>query len=124
MVNKKQTNITVKLIAKRRVICIRPTMPQEKKTLRKGRKYLEPKKYEVFKKKEATHVREYRLKRMSEQLQVSTAVSTSKTTPTTSSASLSKQILSRSVHKTERSLIQSAKEDRGDRSFCQKIQYT
>ena len=28
---KKQTKIAVELIAKRKVICIRPTMPQEKK---------------------------------------------------------------------------------------------
>ena len=41
---------------------------------------------------------------MSEQLQVSTATSISETTPTTSSAFSTKQISSRSVHKTERSL--------------------
>ena len=41
---------------------------------------------------------------MSEQLQVSTAAPTSETTPTTSSAFSTKQILGRSVHKTERSL--------------------
>ena len=40
---------------------------------------------------------------MSEQLQVSTETSTSETTPTTSSAFSTKQILSRSVHRTERS---------------------
>ena len=34
-VNKKQTKITVELIAKRKVICIRPTMPQEKSWKRK-----------------------------------------------------------------------------------------
>ena len=51
MVNKKiQITITLELIAKRTVIYIRPTMPQEKKTERERRKYLEPKKYEVFKK--------------------------------------------------------------------------
>ena len=44
MVSKKQTKITVELISKRRVICIRPTMLQEKKTERERRKYLEPKK--------------------------------------------------------------------------------
>ena len=58
---KKQTKITAALIAKRRVICIRPTMPQERE--RERRKYLEPKKYEKFKKKEAVRVREYRLKK-------------------------------------------------------------
>ena len=56
MVNEKQTKITAELIAKRRVICIRPTMPQEK-TEKK------PKKYEVFKEKEAARVREYGLKK-------------------------------------------------------------
>ena len=71
MVNKKQTKITVELITKKSVISTRPTMPQEKKNGRKRRKYLKPKKYQVFKKKEAARVREYRLKRkMSEQLQV------------------------------------------------------
>ena len=37
-------------------------MPQEK-TERERRRYLEPKKYEVFKKKEVPRVREYRLKK-------------------------------------------------------------
>ena len=44
---------------------------------------------------------------MSGQLQVSTAMSISETTLTTSSAFSTKQILSRSVHKTERSLLSS-----------------
>ena len=38
-------------------------MPQEKKTERKRRKYLEPKRYEVFKKKKAARVREFRFKK-------------------------------------------------------------
>ena len=42
-------------IATRRVIYIRSAMPLWK--------YLEPKKYKRFKKKEAAHVREYRLKK-------------------------------------------------------------
>ena len=107
MINKKkQTKITVELIAKRRVICIRPTT--EKKTDKQRRKYLEPKKYEVFKKKEAARVSEYCLKKkMSEQLQISTATSTSEATPTTSSAFSIKQILSRRVRKTGRSLLSS-----------------
>ena len=51
MVNKKkQTKITVEPIAKRKMICIRPTMPQ-KKLKEKKRKHLQPKKYKVFKKK-------------------------------------------------------------------------
>ena len=71
MVSKKKTKITVELIAKRRVICKRPLMLPKKKTEREIRKYLEPKRYEVFKKKRAARVREYRLeKKMSEQLQV------------------------------------------------------
>ena len=75
-----------------------------KKTESERKKYLEPKKDEVFKKKEAARVREYILKKMLEQLQVSTATSTSKTIPTTSSAFSTKQTLSRSVPKTERFL--------------------
>ena len=51
------------LIGKKRVICIRPAMPQEKKTERERRKYLKPKKYEVFKKNKAARIREYRLKK-------------------------------------------------------------
>ena len=43
-------------------------------------------------------------KKMSEQLQVSTAASPSGTTSTTSSAFSTKRNLSRSIHKTERSL--------------------
>ena len=59
-------------------------MPQEKKLKEKEE---EPKKYKVFEKKEAAHVTEYRFKKkMTEQLQVSTATSTSETTPTMSSA--------------------------------------
>ena len=109
MVNKKQTKITVELITKKSVISTRPTMPQEKKNGRERRKYLKPKKYQVFKKKEAACVREYRLKRkMSEQLQVSIFNRTNfewkcsqnwKITP-----------------------IQFAKEDRRDRNSCQNIQ--
>ena len=38
-------------------------MPQEKKTERERRKYLKPKKYEVFKKNKAARIREYRLKK-------------------------------------------------------------
>ena len=38
-------------------------MPEEKKTERERRKYLQPKNYEVFKKKEATRIREYCLKK-------------------------------------------------------------
>ena len=61
--------------------------------------------YEEFKKKKADHTREYRFKKkISEQLQVSTATSTSETTPDMSSAFSTKQTMSRSVHKTERSL--------------------
>ena len=57
----------------------------------------------MFTKKEAARVREYRFKKkMSEQLQVSTAMSTLETTPSISSAFSTKQILSRSVRKTER----------------------
>ena len=44
-----------------------------------------------------------------EQLQVITATSTSETTPITSSAFSPKQILSRNVHKTERSLPSSSR---------------
>ena len=64
----------------------------------------------MFKKEESARVREYRLKRkMLEQLQVITATSTSETTPITSSAFSPKQILSRNVHKTERSLPSSSR---------------
>ena len=56
MVNKKQTKIAVELIAKRGVICIRPTMPQEKKNLKRKKKISRAK-------KEAAHFREYRLKK-------------------------------------------------------------
>ena len=41
----------------------RPTIPQDKKTKRERRKYLQPKKYEVFKKKEATRARERQTKK-------------------------------------------------------------
>ena len=59
----------------------------------------------MFEKKEAARVREYLLKKtMSQELQVSTATSTSETTPTMSSAFSTKQILSRSVRKTVISL--------------------
>ena len=44
MVNKKQTKIAVELIAKRGVICIRPTMPQEKKNLKRKKKISRAKK--------------------------------------------------------------------------------
>ena len=63
-------------------------MPQKKRkkekriTEREKRKDLEPKKYKLFKKKEAARVREYRFKK---QLQVRTAASISETIPTTSS---------------------------------------
>ena len=63
MVNKKQTNITVELFTKRRVIYISPTIPQEKNTERGRRKHVEPKKYKVFKKKETARARECRLKK-------------------------------------------------------------
>ena len=81
-------------------------MPQEKKTERERRKYLKPKKYEVFKKNKAARIREYRLKKktISEQLQVSNATSTSETLPPKSSAFSTQQILSQSVHETEKSL--------------------
>ena len=49
-------------MTKKSVICIRPTMPQEKNLERERRKYLEPKEYKVFKKKETARFREYRLK--------------------------------------------------------------
>ena len=55
MVNKKKnkkTEITVDLFVKRRVICIRRTIAQQKKTGIERRKYLEPKKYEEYKNKE------------------------------------------------------------------------
>ena len=68
-------------------------MPQEKKTERERRKYIEPKKYEVFKKKEAARVSEYRLKKMmSEKLEAIAATSTSATTSTTSSGISKKKI--------------------------------
>ena len=41
----------------------RPTIQQDKKTKRERRKYLQPKKYEVFKKKEATRARERQTKK-------------------------------------------------------------
>ena len=79
-----------------------------KKTERERQKYLEPKMYEEFKKKKAARAREYSFKKkISEQLQVSTATSTSETTPNMSSAFSAKQTLSRRVHKTERSLSSS-----------------
>ena len=100
-------------------------MPQEKKTERERRKYLDLKKYEVFKKKEVARVKGHSLKKMSERLQVTSAASTSETTPTTSSAFLTKQILNRSVRKTERSLQSSPREEgRGNWNSCQKIQST
>ena len=78
-----KTKITVELIAKRG-ISIMPTMLQEKNE--RKRKYLEPKKYDEFKKKEDARDREHRLKKkMSEQLQVCTAMSTSEETLTASS---------------------------------------
>ena len=89
MVNKKYTKITVERIAKRRLICIRPTI-LKKKNEREKKKHIQPEKYKVFKKKEAARGR-------FEQLQVSTATSTLET----------KQFLSWSVHKTERLLSSS-----------------
>ena len=55
-----KTKITVELIAKRG-ISIMPTMLQEKNE--RKRKYLEPKKYDEFKKKEDARDREHRLKK-------------------------------------------------------------
>ena len=65
MINKKTKKITLELIAKRRVICIRPTMPQEKKMKEKEENIsdMEQKKYEVFRKKEAARVREWHYKK-------------------------------------------------------------
>ena len=74
-----------------------------KKTERERRKFLEPKKYEVFKKKEAARATEHRLnKRCLNNYRSTLQRQPQKTTPTTSSAFSAKQILSRSVHKTER----------------------
>ena len=55
-----KTKITIELIAKRG-ISIMPTMLQEKNE--RKRKYLEPKKYDEFKKKEDARDREHRLKK-------------------------------------------------------------
>ena len=55
-----KTKITVELIAERG-ISIMPTMLQEKNE--RKRKYLEPKKYDEFKKKEDARDREHRLKK-------------------------------------------------------------
>ena len=55
-----KTKINVELIAKRG-ISIMPTMLQEKNE--RKRKYLEPKKYDEFKKKEDPRDREHRLKK-------------------------------------------------------------
>ena len=55
-----KTKINVELIAKRG-ISIMPTMLQEKNE--RKRKYLEPKKYDEFKKKEDARDREHRLKK-------------------------------------------------------------
>ena len=49
MVSKKQTKITVEVIAKRSVICVRPTMLQEKNWKRK-KKISRPKKVQSVKK--------------------------------------------------------------------------
>ena len=84
------------------MICKRPTVPQKKKNERERRKHLQPKKYEVFKKKEPAHIKEYRFSVL--QLQVSTATPTSETTRVKSSVFSTKQSLSRRFHKTERSL--------------------
>ena len=43
MVDKKQTKITVELIAKRRVLCIRPMMPQEQRLKEKEENIYSPK---------------------------------------------------------------------------------
>ena len=68
-----------------------------KKAVRERRKYLEPRKYKVFKKKESRVLPlsgNTVIKKMSEQLQVSTATSTSETTLDKSSAFSTKHILS------------------------------
>ena len=57
---------------------------KKKKNERERRKYLEPKKYQVFKKKEAHHVGIPFKRKMSEKLKVSTATPTSEKTPITS----------------------------------------
>ena len=99
MVNKKQTKIAVELIAKGGVICIRPTMPQEKKNLKRKKKISRAKKVRSVKEERSCPFQGIPFKKkMSEQLQVNTATSTLETRPTTSSAFSTKQILRRSVN--------------------------
>ena len=57
---------------------------KKKKIEREKGKYLEPKKYQVFKNKEAHRVGIPFKRKMSEKLKVSTATSTSEKTPITS----------------------------------------
>ena len=74
MVNKKQTKIAVELIAKRGVICIRPTIPQEKKNLKRKKKISRAKKVRSVKEERSCPFQGIPFKKkMSEQLQVSTA---------------------------------------------------
>ena len=62
--------------------------PARKKAERERRKYLEPKEYEVLKKKEPACVRKYRFfKKDVRAIKDQHCKSTSETTPTTSSAS-------------------------------------
>ena len=65
MVNKKQAKrLPQSLLPKKRWSAKGQPCRKRKKTERERRKYLEPKKYEVFKKKEAAHVGEYHLKKV------------------------------------------------------------
>ena len=94
----------MKLSAKRRAICIRPTVTLEKKLNQKEENIWSQKIRSAQEKSSYLCQGKPFSKKDVRALQVSTAISTSEATPTTSSAFSTKQILSQSVHKSERSL--------------------
>ena len=99
-------------------------MQQEKDQREKKRKYLGPKKHDEFKKKEASRIKEYLLKKkLAEQFACDSQKETEEERPSTSSSFSSKQILNRSIKKTERSLpLSPRKKSRSHRQPCQEIQ--
>ena len=120
-VNKKQTKITVELIAKRKVICIRPTMPQEKSWKRKKK---------ISRVKKVRSIQEERScpyqKSLKKDFRTITGQYCNVNLRNNTNHPLQhfqQNILSRSVHK-KATPVQSVKEDQGDWNSCQKIQWS
>ena len=76
-----------------------------KRSEREKRKYLDPKKHDEFKKKEAARIKEYPLKKkLAELFACNSLKETEEEQASTSSSFSSKQILNRSIKKAERLL--------------------